>query len=306
VPEPAATRRFVLLANPAAGRGDAERRAGALASRLRCAGAEAAVAWTLSDEDARARADRAAGAGAVVVAAGGDGLVGTVAGVVAEHGGVLGVLPAGRGNDFARALGVPLDDDEAVARVLLGEGERGVDLLDAGGRLVVGSIATGIDAAADARVHARRDRRLPAQAAYHLAALQSLATFRPPDYAVALDGGPELRVRAFTTVVANAPTYGAGLAIAPQAAVDDGLLDVVVLGALRRWRFPGLLAEVRRGAHADRPEVTVLRGRTATVAADRPLAARADGEALGELPLTVTVRPRALRVRAGGPERRTG
>ena len=287
--------RFVLLANPAAGTGAAAGRAEAVARLVRAAGAAADVHVTADLPDARARASAAAAGGAVVVAAGGDGTVGAVAGVLAREGGVLGIVPAGRGNDFAGELGLP-GDAEGLARVLLGGGERSVDVLEVGGRTVIGSVATGIDAVADARVHARS--RLPAAAAYPLAALRSLVGFTVPLYAVTVDGAPALRCAAYTVVVANAARYGGNLRIAHGALLADGELDVVVIGAFPRWRFPRLLRELRTGAHLERPEVTTVRGRTVTISADRPLRARGDGEALGAVPLTVTVRPAALRIRA--------
>ena len=287
-------RGFVLLANPAAGSGGAPRRAEAVARLMRAAGAAAEVHVTADLPDASARARVAAEGGAVVVAAGGDGTVGAVAGAVTREGGVLGIVPAGRGNDFAGELGLP-GDDEALARVLLGDRERAVDVLEVAGRTVVGSVATGIDAIADARVHA--GSRLPAAAAYPLAALRSLAGFRPAAYAVELDGTVAARGPAYTVVVANAARYGANLRVAHGALLADGQLDVVVIGAFPHRRFPRLLREMRTGAHLARADVTSLRGRTVTVTADRPLQARGDGEALGALPLTVTVRPGALRIR---------
>ncbi len=296
MPDLQAAEHFVLLANPVAGSGAAPRRSEAVASALRAAGARATVHLTAGLADARAGASSAAADGAVVVAAGGDGLVGAVAGTLAAEGGVFGVVPCGRGNDFARELALP-DDDAGLARVLLAPGERRVDVLDVAGRIVVGSVATGIDADADARVHRRP--RVPVGLAYRLAALRSLAAFRFPTYTVTVDDGEPLRVPAYTVVVANGRAYGAGLQVAPGAVVDDGRLDVVVIGAFSRRGFPRLLEQLRTGAHLARDEVTALRGRTVTVAADRPLHARADGEALGALPLTVSVRPGALRVRSG-------
>jgi diacylglycerol kinase (ATP) len=297
---------FLVLANPVAGRGDAPRRAAAVARELRAAGERAELVVTRDLDHARVRAREAGGA--VVVAAGGDGFVGAVAEQVAASQGVLGVVPAGRGNDLARALGVSDDDDpDTLARGLLAhEEQRRVDLLGVGDRLVAGSVATGIDAAADAWVHGRRAGRLPAQVAYRVAALRSLLRFRPPVYDVRLDGAPALRARAYTVVVANAASYGAGLRIAPGARVEDGLLDVVVIGAFARRRFPGLLAALRTGAHTAWPEVTLLRGRSVRIVADAPLAARADGEPLAPLPIDVEIRPGTLQVRGGARPLVTG
>jgi diacylglycerol kinase (ATP) len=144
-----------------------------------------------------------------------------------------------------------------------------------------------------------RRPRVPVGLAYRLAALRSWPLSAFPTYTVSVDDDEPLHVAAYTVVVANGRSYGAGLQVAAGAAVDDGHLDVVVIGAFPRRGFPRLLEQLRPGAHLARDEVTALRGRTVTVAADRPLRARADGEALAALPLTVSVRPGALRVRCG-------
>lgn len=287
-------RRFTALVSPVSGGGRAPERFAVVARLLREAGAEVAVETTRGLDHAEEAAARAAERGDVVVAAGGDGLVGRVAGALAGSGAALAIAPCGRGDDAARELGIPRDP-AALARTLLTAAPREIDLLEANGRLVLGSVYAGIDAAANELVN--RGSRVPARVVYPYAALRSLGTWGFPAFAVQAGGGSR-RMRAYTVVVANTGSYGRGLRVAPGARPDDGLLDVVVIERFRRRGFPGLLREMASGAHVRRPEVSVVRGPEATIAADAPLVAYADGEPLGPLPVRIRVRERALRVLA--------
>jgi YegS/Rv2252/BmrU family lipid kinase len=227
----------------------------------------------------------AVGRGDVVVSVGGDGMLSSLAGLVCAEGGTLGVVPAGRGNDFARMLGIPSDPAE-VAALLLGGEVRQVDLIalslpGAAERVVAGSVYSGVDARAGELVD--RAHRLPRRAQYPYAALRALATYSPARYLVSVDG-VERAYDAATVVVANSAYYGSGMRIAPAAAVTDGLLDVVVIEAASRLALMRSLPKVYDGAHVDLPEVTVLTGHRVELRADCPVPVGGDGEPLGSLP----------------------
>ena len=235
--------------------------------------------------------------GDVVVSVGGDGMLSHLAGAVSEAGGVLGVLPAGRGNDFARMLGLPGEPD-AVARILLEAPERPVDLLrlTAPGqapRLVAGSVYSGVDARAAEIVDAMR--WTPRKLHYPLAAMRAILTYSPGRFRVSVDGSTQ-EYAAATVVVANSGYYGKGMHIAPDAAVD---VEAASRSALVR-SFP----KIYDGSHVGLDEVHVLRGTRVEVAADgvRPIAVGGDGEPLGTLPAltadpsVVELVPGALRV----------
>jgi diacylglycerol kinase (ATP) len=230
------------------------------------------------------------------VAAGGDGMLASVAGTVVEAGGTLGIVPCGRGNDFARMLRLA-GDDEGVAHCLL-EGEpTPVDVISVGGgedvhEVVLGSLYAGVDSLASEIVD--RSRRLPAALQYPSAAVRALASYRPRPFTVTVDGVPH-RQEAFNVVVANSGYYGSGMHIAPMADVHDGALDVVVLPAGSRWSMIRRLPKVYDGSHIGLAGVTVLRGCEVEVAADG-VVGYGDGERLGPLPLTARVLPGALRV----------
>ena len=231
-----------------------------------------------------------------VVAMGGDGLVGRVAGTVADAGGLLGVLPGGRGNDFARAVGLAATPG-ARSRCWSTAGSGDVDLGEvssAGGRRAfLGIASVGFDSEVQERALVSR---LPlGQLVYLGAALATVSGWRPARFTAQVDGVP-LGLTGWTFAVANSGTYGGGMRLAPAASLVDGLLDVVTVGAISRARFLRALPDVFRGTHVRRPGVAVRPGTRVELDADRPFRVFADGDPVGTLPCTVTVRARALRV----------
>lgn len=299
------SRAFTFLVNPASGGGAAPGAVVPIARALRDAGASVDVSYSPGPAAMGDLVVAAVARGDVVVSVGGDGMLSSLAGPVSQAGGTLGLLPAGRGNDFARMLGVPNDLD-AQARLLLDGEVRQVDLVaaDLGGthKIVAGSLYCGVDARASELVdHAHW---LPRRLQYPYAAVRSLATYRPARFRVVVDGvGAEYA--AANVVVANSGYYGKGMHVAPDAVVDDGLLDVVVIEATSKLGLIRSLPKVYDGRHVALPEVTVLRGKSVEIAADAAsgsVPVGGDGEALGVLPglhdkpAVVEVLPGALSV----------
>lgn len=291
-------RSFCAVVNPVAGGGRGAAALLPVARQLRESGAAVAVHPSRSLEHARTLARSAADDGDVVLAVGGDGCVGALAGPVIDAGGVLGIVPAGRGNDFARQLGMPRDPAR-LAEVLLHTPDVPVDVITVAGRVVAGSVYAGIDSVATDLVN--RARFLPGAVAYPAAALGALLRWRPACYTLDLDGSQH-RFRGYTVVAANSGYYGHGMHIAPGARVDDGLLDVVAVHHVPRRTFLAGFSTLSSGAHVNRPEVQVLRGRELTLAADRPLHLYGDGEPVSPLPATARIRPSALRLLAPPPD----
>lgn len=287
-------RSFHLFVNPASGGGSAAAVGVPVARLLREAGAAVTLTYSPGEQECRVLAGQAAGRGEVVVAVGGDGMVGSLAGTVLTAGATLGIAPAGRGNDFARQLGLPTDVD-AIARVLLESPGRPVDVIDAGGRVVVGSVYAGIDSLSSELVN--RAHRLPGPLQYPYAAVRAILTHRPTTYTLTVDGSTRT-LDAHTVVVANSGYYGSGMHVAPDAAVDDGLLSVVVITAVSRLRLLTALRRIYDGSHVALDAVQVLHGREVALQARGPVVAYGDGERVAPLPLTVRVLPGALRVLA--------
>lgn len=289
----AAASRFVALVNPVAGSGHALRAWQEVAGRLTAAGAATETCLTRGRTHAAEAAAEAAERGAVVVAVGGDGLVRDAVCGAAPHGAALGIVPAGRGNDLAGALGLPRDPG-VLARALLAGNTRRIDLLETGGTLVPGNVYAGIDSVATGIINGAR--WMPARLLYRLAPVRALATWRPVTWRLSVDGGAVRTVRGHTVVVGNSGRYGHGLRIVPSARLDDGLLDVLTVGEEPRRRLPAFMREARTGRHVARDSVQVRPGREVTLEADRPVPLCADGDCLGGLPATVRLRPAALRV----------
>lgn len=285
-------RHFRILVNPLSGGGSAPGAVTAVERILREAGSGVTVITSRDAEHACAEAREAVAAGEVVVAAGGDGMLASMGGAVADVGGTLGIVPSGRGNDFARMLELS-HRTEDVARTLLEGTPTPVDVIDAGDKVVLGSVYCGVDSLASEIVD--RSRRLPSALQYPYAAVRALLTYEPAHFTLDIDG-VTLEGEGYNVVVANSAYYGKGMRIAPGAEVHDGVLDIVVIGASSRWKMVRHLPQVYSGSHVELADVQVARGREVSVRADRPITAYGDGERIGPLPITAKVRPDGLRV----------
>jgi YegS/Rv2252/BmrU family lipid kinase len=280
-----------LIVNPSAGGGKAGRVAPEVERTLRGHGLRVRRVDTRDLDHARVLADEAARAGETVVALSGDGMIGVVADALRRvPGAVLGVLPGGRGNDLARVLGIPEDPLEACAVIAHGA-PRAMDVGEVGGHAFVGIASVGFDSEAN-----RIANVAPAWLGglvYAYGALRALAAWRPARFQIELDPpGERLSFSAYTVGAANSKTYGGGMRAAPDAMLDDGLLEVVVLESISKLRFlTTIFPRVFKGTHVQLPSVHVFRAAEVEISADRPFAMYADGDPIGDLP----VRVRAVR-----------
>jgi diacylglycerol kinase (ATP) len=290
-------RQFTAVVNPTAGGAGSAAALLAVARLLREAGAELETEYSRSLTHARQLAREAGEKGRIVLAVGGDGIAGGIGGALSGTGAVLGLVPAGRGNDFARALELPTGAPE-LAEVLLHREPRPVDTIEVESAdhertVVLGSVYAGVDALANR--HANHARLLRGAASYYAGGLRAVTTWRAAHYRVTVDG-EEHDHTGYTVVAANSGYYGSGRLIAPDARVDDGLLDVVMISEAPRRLFFALMNELKSGTHVRRPQVRILRGREIRISADREVPYGADGEVDAVLPVTARVRPGALRV----------
>ncbi|WP_217584889.1 YegS/Rv2252/BmrU family lipid kinase [Microbacterium sp. GbtcB4] len=289
---------IAVLSNPLSGKGRGQRVAQEALDHLRQRGAVVRVYVGESAADTRRLAGAALDAapdGLVVV--GGDGTLSGILELVCASGVPVTVVPAGTGNDLARALGLPRADvAEAVELALTGV-PRAFDVGEVrtatGTSLFLTVAALGFDA----RVSDRTNRlRWPSGALrYYLALLIELIRLRPLDFTIRADDGPMTPARGTLVAVGNTASYGGGMPVCVGAAPDDGALDVVAVGPLGRLRLLRLFPLLLRGMHLARPEVQHLRARTVTVSAPG-LVAYADGERVGEDSCTISVRAGALTV----------
>jgi YegS/Rv2252/BmrU family lipid kinase len=288
---------LTLIVNPSSGGGRAGRALPAVRAALDAHGLEHRVEPTRSLDHAGELALEAQARGEQAVALGGDGLIGAVAGALRDTDGVLGVLPGGRGNDFARVLGIPLDPVAACAVLATGTA-RQVDLGEAGGRTFIGIASCGFDS--DANRIANETRLVRGNLVYAYGALRALAGWEPARFEVTLDGVTHTLV-GMTVAVANAATYGGGMLLAPGASLQDGELDVVTIAASSKLAFLRSFPRVFKGTHVELPVVDVRRAREVAVAADRPFTMYADGDPIARLPVTVRCLSAAVRVLVPSP-----
>ncbi|WP_426244575.1 diacylglycerol kinase [Nocardioides sp. LHG3406-4] len=288
-------REIALLTNPSAGSGSAQRIRDAALARLRDAGF---AVRSLQGADADEALDLARycvrdGVEALVLC-GGDGLVHLGVQAVAGTGVPLGIIPAGTGNDVARCLDLPRRDPVAAADVVIASRTRTVDLARCGSKYFVTVLAAGFDAVVNERANKMTWPR--GQMRYNLATLAELRTFAALPYTLELDGEVVHR-EAVLVAVGNGPSYGGGLRMAEGAVLDDGLLDVVIVGRLSKVGLVRAYPKLFKGTHVTLPQYEHHRVRTVSVAAPG-IMSYADGERFGALPLTIESAPGALRVLA--------
>jgi YegS/Rv2252/BmrU family lipid kinase len=292
--------RALIVHNPTAGGGRVRRLVPAVLARLREGGVEVEQHRTRSLEDGRLAACAAAAAFDMVVAVGGDGTVGACAAGLADAGpgarAALGVVPAGGGNDAARSFGLPAGDPLAAAELLPRLQRRPADLATVAGRAYLNVAGAGFDSEAN-RVANQRLGWAKGRPRYVGAVLAELVVFRTAAFRLTLDGA-DSEPRGWLVAVANGPSYGGGMRVAPAASLQDGLLDVVVIHEIGRAEALKLFTKVFSGRHLEHPAVSVHRAGRVELDADRPLAVYADGEPAGSLPATFEVRRAAITVLA--------
>jgi len=284
--------RMLLLVNPTAAGGRARGRVPAVSAELERLGAIHRVVESRGSEHAQEQAAAAVEAGETVAALGGDGLLRPVAQVLRGTASALAVIPGGRGNDLARVLGIPAEP-VAAARVAAGGRERLIDMAEVNGVAYIGIASFGFDS--DANRIANEARLIRGRLVYLYAALRALAGWKPASFTVTVDGERH-ELSGYSVAVANSKAYGGGMLMAPQAELDDGQLDVVAIGRASKARFLRSLPLVFKGEHLDEPTVSIFRGQTIEVAADRPFDIYADGDPVGSVPAIISVQPKCLRV----------
>jgi YegS/Rv2252/BmrU family lipid kinase len=285
--------RLRVIVNPNAGGGRARRLLPSVESVLRARSASYQVDLTRSLQHAAELASGAADAGELAIAMGGDGLVGAVAGALSERStAILGVIPAGRGNDLARKLGIPSEIPRACATLLEGR-PRAIDLVEVNGRVYLGIASVGIDS--DIQVIANASRLPLGQHVYVYATLRALATWKPASFEVTVDGR-QLCFSGYSVAVANSGVFGGGMYLSPHSQIDDGILEVLAFEAIPKRRYAANLPRVFKGTHLREPGAHLLQGTTIAIHADRPFQVFADGEPIADLPATIRVQPHAIRV----------
>jgi len=294
----------LVIVNPVSGGGRALRAEPHVRSYLAGQGRSVQFVHSRSSEDVRALAAKGVESGyRYIVALGGDGAFHHVVEGVMGTEAVAGFFPAGGGNDIARDLGIPADPVRAAA-VFLRSSPRAVDVvrvrfLDGRVAHFIGAGGMGLDAQA-AELANTRFKSWPGVTRYLAGALVTFFCERPMELRAEMDG-TRWAGRALFAAVANATSYGSGVRIAPDAKMDDGWLNVVLVGEMNWVRLFQAIPIVLGSGDLRFEEVRRYRCRRAVLEADRAAMVHGDGEALGEAPAEFEVVPGAVRVMA--PER---
>jgi diacylglycerol kinase (ATP) len=298
--------RIAVAINPTASFGKGSHVGPAVVATLRALGHDVT---SLQEPDFAQLYDTAskavAGRPDALVVVGGDGMVHLAANVLAGTKVPLGIVASGTGNDMARGLGLPFDDVEASIRALVAALDRPPRSIDLGrvrhvddetGQEATRWFACVLSAGFDAIVNERANRMTwPKGASRYLVALGlELARLKPIEYRLELDGN-ELTTTGALISVGNNVSLGGGMKVTPDAKVDDGMLDVLVVQALSRTAFLRIFPRVFKGEHVTDRRVAIYRARRIRIESDA-VVAYADGERIGPLPVDIEVVPGAMRV----------
>jgi YegS/Rv2252/BmrU family lipid kinase len=289
---------LTLLVNPASAGGRSLKVLPRIEAALDARRAPFRVERTRSLEHGAELALGAAELGEVPVVVSGDGLLGTIGGAMAGSEAPLGLIPTGRGNDLARALGIPTDPEAAVATVLEGR-SRAIDVGEANGKRFLGIASVGFDS--ECNRLANETHFLRGNSVYAYSMLRTLVGWRSARFTIAL-GEERKRISGYFVAVANNSVYGGGMWIAPDAKIDDGEFDVVSIADVGKLRFLSGLRDVFKGTHVGKEEVSVFRSPRLELDASRPFPVYADGDHLTDLPVKLRVLPRSLSILVPGEE----
>ncbi|GGF16537.1 diacylglycerol kinase [Williamsia phyllosphaerae] len=289
-------RSVIALVNPNSRNGAGRATATAAVDALRRRGVQVVTRTGLDASDARVAAAEAVRSDVdAVVVIGGDGTIGPVLDAARGTDTRIGLIPAGTGNDHARALDIPTDDPEAAVDIVVAGHSRRVDLgliTSTAGEFVFGTVAAiGLDAAVTKRAVGMRRPR--GQSRYALAAVAEIMALAPRHFRVTVDD-ESWEMDLVMASVGNTPSYGGGMRICPDAVIDDGLLDVTLVEYAPRRRLLRLFPTIYSGTHVSRPEVHTMRGRRIVIESGVPAPASADGDLMGTTPVTVEVLPAAI------------
>ena len=286
-----------IILNPSARKGAVLRRIDPLTTAFAAHGLEATfIRSTSADHAKQLAADFAAQGSDLVVSLGGDGMARSVAAGLVDTDTALGVIAGGRGNDLIGKLGIP-KDIEAAAAIMADGRDRTIDVLDLDGQVCLGNVCLGLDSTVQHQANLARVIR--GRWVYLYGVVRALLPPKRIELELTIDG-QRFSFRGLTAGFANSGRYGGGLRLSPEAALDDGLIDVVLL---QEGFLPKLAVEVVEysfGRHHRHPHIHFTHAREVEIDVPEgaaPIEIIVDGDAIAQTPATVKIRPSALKVR---------
>lgn len=292
-----------LILNPTSGRERGPEQLETLADALRTKYDTLEIALTAGDGDAERMAATAAADGCdTIFVAGGDGTVNEAINGIRTAGALdrvrIGILPFGTGNDFAAALGIPAEIDSALETLLRGK-ELRVDLGELNNRVFVNTSGGGFIAQVSVAVTPQL-KTITGRLAYLIGGAQALWEFEPVQATVTLEpGNTRIALGLYAFAVCNSRLIGGGKLIAPEAIIDDGLLDVCLIEEMSALEFVGLARKVAEGDHINDPRVQYYQASRVRIELAREVHVNTDGEVFSATSCEYRVLPRAATFLAG-------
>ncbi|RAK21174.1 YegS/Rv2252/BmrU family lipid kinase [Anoxybacillus vitaminiphilus] len=233
-----------------------------------------------------------------VVALGGDGTIHDVANGLIGSNIPLGIIPAGSGNDLAKALNIPMDYKKALERILMGK-PRKMDVGKIGEKYCITVTGIGFDGkVAEVNNTSKYKNWLNfirlGGLSYGLSVLHALLNYHPVHIQLKIDGKTLAFFNVWLIAIANIPNYGGGIKICPDACYNDGLFDICIVHNITKWELLRTFPKAYKGKHVFHPGVTILKGKEVEVTSEWPMIVQSDGEVLTKTPVNVTIQKDTL------------
>ena len=294
-----------LIVNPTSGPVENPELLTDLAEALQTQGIQAEICTTTPDEDGEGLAADAAKAGAkLVIVAGGDGTIEAVARGLAHTQTMLGIIPLGTRNNIAASLSIPNDLTQAIQT--LAEGEHGrFDMGKANNHYFMEVVGVGLEASLfpcgdEVKEGIKKNYLIALKSVF--SGVKTFLQFSPHRLVLRFDGRRMRRLRTLQVNICNSPRYGVEFALAPEAKMNDGKLDVIYINNPSKWDHLRHFFTAMRGEQLSHKRLNTYRASKIEVRSYPPLDVHADGECLGTTPVTIEVIPRALWICVPTPE----
>jgi len=296
--------RTVLILNPASGESTLaethdtpELNEETILAGLRTYGIEPEVWHTTLEDPGKGMAKKAADEGAdLVIAAGGDGTIHSVAGGLIGRETALGIIPMGTMNNLAHSLGIPLPIEAACAIIAKGE-TRAIDIGQINGQAFIEVAGVGIEAALFPAAEEFKSSSFLSMLSGVIKGLITLFTYQTTKLKISFDEKKRRPYEAIQVTICNSPYYGPHFEIVPDIIMDDGMLDVVVYKNFSKLEYIQHAISISQGRRALQPKLTRRRVKSLRISSDQPIEVQADGLPHGHTPAEVKVVPGALHVR---------
>lgn len=235
-----------------------------------------------------------------IVIVGGDGTVHHILPFIEETSLPIGIIPAGSGNDFARALKIPKNSSLALKKLLQGKIKQ-VDIIYVNGKPCTTVVGVGFDAVVTditnrSNIKQWLNKLKIGKFSYVVGVLRALFSFKPNEVVITIDGKKKTYPHIWLIAIANTPFYGGGLKICPSAEETDGILNICIADSLSKWEVLMLFPLIFLGKHTIHQGVTFSTGKKIEISTNQPLLVQADGEVLGTTPVSITILKQKLNI----------